>query len=1644
MFDLSSAVTDEYGVARVQVSSVTAATDTVAVVADGILIGEPTVQFTALPDTELSLEVTISTISTSAVIGDTVSFSIGVRNPADSTDTASSIELSGNLFETLQLDPLAPGEATVTGVQYIVTEEDLPELLLSVKVTASGAANPSVLVTGNQQFTLPVSPAGIDPNPSGSTANLAFVPLQRAPVAIAGRNSVVALGVTNSGTADAANVRLRLSLPAGIEVDASSLSEGTYDPVSNQITWQLDMLEAGQTRAVSYRYLAPADLNPGDELAFRALVLTDSIETSFDDNTLNFSSSVELAAPSRVVISALDRTWLIADGSDSLTLLLTVFDQLDEIVPDTVVTVSAGSADVQFDPAILTTDSMGQARTDVRSTSTMAVVVTASIDGQPYTTYALNQRSGAVQFMTAPQSIGVGGQDRYQISVTNIRSLADGEQGAGDVVDLTLQLPPQLAPEWFAFQNQSLPLAYGDADDTWLTVTIPPISQIASCAAIVGTHPFSVVATGQTSGFIGQADGQLTIVAAPPEATDLMPANAERIGSQTVLFSWRSNTPGESIVHWRRQGEAEYRVLSLTGDAVDGRRYRGVLDLGEDTTGTVYEWYGTIDNGCSQRSIGDAVRPRTFTRVRSTTFVMPDYDFRVADGYDIVETVNGRPLTVQVRNDSDEPRAMRVNVDNPYEDLILGFIGSGSVDQMLVLQPGEIFDAQLRVFTQQTQREAYSLALNLVNDQGDVDRIPLVVRVRQPRVDLSVEVLNVDPMTQEIEVLITNNGDDLTDLQLGIANADTGAPIDNIFLNPGIDHTLLRSGEQVKTRIISVRITSEDTPATQPIMFFGRIRGFQIPGMRVQLEPDRVRCAGEFLTCRVPAGYEIYSSNDYYCSNYPAIDVPISVGLAHVANRGVPITGVAVSASFTPGPSSETVYNHTTYLGLNATMVDSGTVPEMSTLSGPVPVSALRRNGDGTQIINIRSQHTNPAHYTVTSDFKVVVAHAEYTRSLCVPVSTAQRFEDEIPLCSRVFAIPGGGSSDDGSLFSPTNVAELVNNAIKTSEDISQIASDVSSSIGDALREYGEYLDSDGGLLKNLADFISPPNIGDFKDGALGATMLLRRERAAARVALDIEELALDYNPYYFYERRTQVDPEFENMSLEEFVAAYRDLLRERRAAMEIYYQKKIDEVADRAQKLIKEALRPFTENSVFVGAVAGLTVAGSIIITTGGAGIGPALIIGLKTFDTVESTLSLVQDCYIEPNDVACGIQLITIVPDLLDPTFATELLVSKPAREAAEVTIREAFEEFGDDVVSTFDDDIIDALDDDIIDALDDDIIDALDDDVADAVDDDIADSVDELLENCLRNSFAPYTLVTTTDGFVPIIDIAAGDHVYAYHESAGSVGVFDVVAQWSPLDEQVTFVTIDGELIETTPWHDFYTDEGWQDAGELANGDLVLSLDGDYGIVDSIRTIDAVQRMYDLTIADAHTFAVGTGQWVVHNDCIVYSDYSTYANRTIVKNNIERNITSLHGGLITEHDVELLTATRYFQNRVRKGGSILAPKTTVIIVEDIDYNLHLFINDSGLGGDFNAKKLAALGGPDTHIIPDVGDITVYDPQYIDIPVNWKNRHAEAFAIGEVGSENIRTMYISKPPCDDFCRPILNSPLYDDIRVIYYDTTR
>ncbi len=74
----------------------------------------------------------------------------------------------------------------------------------------------------------------------------------------------------------------------------------------------------------------------------------------------------------------------------------------------------------------------------------------------------------------------------------------------------------------------------------------------------------------------------------------------------------------------------------------------------------------------------------------------------------------------------------------------------------------------------------------------------------------------------------------------------------------------------------------------------------------------------------------------------------------------------------------------------------------------------------------------------------------------------------------------------------------------------------------------------------------------------------------------------------------------------------------------------------------------------------------------------------------------------------------------------------------------------------------------------------------------------------------------------------------------------------------------------LVETTPEHPFFVEGvGWVPAGELLLGDRVRSADGT-GVVEALVSVASPQVMYNLTVAEAHTFFVGDGQWLVHNRC------------------------------------------------------------------------------------------------------------------------------------------------------------------------------
>lgn len=138
----------------------------------------------------------------------------------------------------------------------------------------------------------------------------------------------------------------------------------------------------------------------------------------------------------------------------------------------------------------------------------------------------------------------------------------------------------------------------------------------------------------------------------------------------------------------------------------------------------------------------------------------------------------------------------------------------------------------------------------------------------------------------------------------------------------------------------------------------------------------------------------------------------------------------------------------------------------------------------------------------------------------------------------------------------------------------------------------------------------------------------------------------------------------------------------------------------------------------------------------------------------------------------------------------------------------------------------------------------------------------------------SFAADTLVATNDGQKAISDINIGVFVLAFNETTGETDFYTVTALISHVDPVLVTLVINGEQIVTTPEHPFYTTEnGWTPAGALQIGDEIRRANGSISTVQTITVTERSQVMYNLTVADAHTFFVGSGQWLVHNQCPPY---------------------------------------------------------------------------------------------------------------------------------------------------------------------------
>jgi intein/homing endonuclease len=126
---------------------------------------------------------------------------------------------------------------------------------------------------------------------------------------------------------------------------------------------------------------------------------------------------------------------------------------------------------------------------------------------------------------------------------------------------------------------------------------------------------------------------------------------------------------------------------------------------------------------------------------------------------------------------------------------------------------------------------------------------------------------------------------------------------------------------------------------------------------------------------------------------------------------------------------------------------------------------------------------------------------------------------------------------------------------------------------------------------------------------------------------------------------------------------------------------------------------------------------------------------------------------------------------------------------------------------------------------------------------------------------------------DGYKSIELIKAGDMVYSANEETGEVSIKEVVRTFvNETDELIYLQMGDSELV-TTPGHPFFIyGKGFEYAGNLRAGDILVDVNGEKVVLEFVQheILETPVKVYNFEVEDWHTYFVGDGDIWTHNLC------------------------------------------------------------------------------------------------------------------------------------------------------------------------------
>lgn len=140
-----------------------------------------------------------------------------------------------------------------------------------------------------------------------------------------------------------------------------------------------------------------------------------------------------------------------------------------------------------------------------------------------------------------------------------------------------------------------------------------------------------------------------------------------------------------------------------------------------------------------------------------------------------------------------------------------------------------------------------------------------------------------------------------------------------------------------------------------------------------------------------------------------------------------------------------------------------------------------------------------------------------------------------------------------------------------------------------------------------------------------------------------------------------------------------------------------------------------------------------------------------------------------------------------------------------------------------------------------------------------------------------FAKGTPVLTPEGERPIDELQVGDLVLARDEGnlEGELHPKRIEAVFRN-EAAIVELRVGGQVIRTTAEHPFFVRRrGWTAAAEIRPGDAVSTDAAGWIKVDDVRATSETVPVYNMRVADYHTYFVGSANWGfavwVHNSCI-----------------------------------------------------------------------------------------------------------------------------------------------------------------------------